>query len=77
MYADISCGECHGSDTRVIDSRATIRMGGAIRRRRECLTCHARFTTYETRIVTPDVLRAFLQLQAAMKEKAYEALRGM
>lgn len=32
--------------TKVVDSR-TIKEGRAVRRRRECLKCHERFTTYE------------------------------
>lgn len=40
------CPYCKGQRDKVIDSRASA--GGAvIRRRRECLTCHRRFTTYE------------------------------
>ena len=39
------CPFCRTDDTRVIDSRST--QDGAIRRRRECLTCVRRFTTYE------------------------------
>jgi transcriptional repressor NrdR len=37
------CPYC-SSDSRVLDSRAT---SDAVRRRRECLTCGRRFTTYE------------------------------
>ncbi len=40
------CPYCHGTEDRVVDSR-TSREGRAIRRRRECLTCSRRFTTYE------------------------------
>ncbi len=39
------CPECHGDDSRVVDSRTS--GDDAIRRRRECLTCGARFTTHE------------------------------
>jgi len=38
------CPECNHDDTRVIDSRTS---GEAIRRRRECGSCGARFTTHE------------------------------
>jgi transcriptional repressor NrdR len=37
---------CHADDTKVIDSREADD-GGAIRRRRSCLACQQRFTTYE------------------------------
>lgn len=40
------CPFCKGDDTKVTDSRATDD-GNAIRRRRECLKCGRRFTTYE------------------------------
>ncbi len=38
------CPHCGHADSRVTDSRDT---GGEIRRRRECSSCGARFTTYE------------------------------
>ena len=40
------CPYCSRIDDKVIDSR-TAREGEVIRRRRECLTCKRRFTTYE------------------------------
>ncbi|MEJ2501937.1 MAG: transcriptional regulator NrdR [Gemmatimonadota bacterium] len=40
------CPYCHGTEDRVVDSR-TSREGRAIRRRRECVDCGRRFTTYE------------------------------
>jgi transcriptional repressor NrdR len=40
------CPKCGGQDDKVIDSRAS-REGSTIRRRRECLACSHRFTTYE------------------------------
>jgi transcriptional repressor NrdR len=40
------CPKCTGVDDKVIDSRSS-RDGLLIRRRRECLKCGARFTTYE------------------------------
>lgn len=39
------CPYCRQGETKVIDSRATQEF--AIRRRRECLDCERRFTTYE------------------------------
>ena len=41
------CPYCQGKENKVIDSRMT-RGGIAIRRRRECLGCSERFTTYES-----------------------------
>ena len=40
------CPKCRTVDDKVIDSRSS-RDGALIRRRRECLKCGARFTTYE------------------------------
>lgn len=40
------CPYCHGVEDRVVDSR-TSQEGRAVRRRRECLSCQKRFTTYE------------------------------
>jgi transcriptional repressor NrdR len=40
------CPFCHHTEDRVVDSR-TGREGRAVRRRRECLGCGRRFTTYE------------------------------
>ena len=40
------CPSCHADDTKVIDSRAS-EEGSAIRRRRLCVACQERFTTYE------------------------------
>lgn len=40
------CPRCASPDDKVVDSRAADD-GSAIRRRRECLTCGQRFTTYE------------------------------
>lgn len=40
------CIYCNATESRVVDSRPT-EEGSAIRRRRECLGCGRRFTTYE------------------------------
>lgn len=42
----MKCPYCHADDSRVIDSRP-IEDGEAIRRRRECVDCGKRFTTFE------------------------------
>ncbi|MGC8763654.1 MAG: transcriptional regulator NrdR [Acidobacteriota bacterium] len=41
------CPFCGHSEDKVVDSRE-VSAGDSIRRRRECLSCHRRFTTYET-----------------------------
>ena len=43
---DMRCPKCGCQDDKVIDSRAA-RGGGTIRRRRECIGCGYRYTTYE------------------------------
>lgn len=42
----MKCPYCRNSDTKVVDSRTTSDRN-SIRRRRECLKCKKRFTTYE------------------------------
>lgn len=42
----MKCPFCSYEDSKVIDSRPT-EEGSAIRRRRECIKCGGRFTTYE------------------------------
>jgi transcriptional repressor NrdR len=42
----MKCSYCGYKEDKVVDSRATAK-GSAIRRRRECLKCGKRFTTYE------------------------------
>jgi transcriptional repressor NrdR len=44
--APMKCPFCHADQDKVIDSRSS-KDGGIIRRRRECLKCTRRFTTYE------------------------------
>ena len=41
------CPYCAHPESKVVDSRPSDE-GASIRRRRECLACHKRFTTYET-----------------------------
>lgn len=41
------CPYCGQSESKVVDSRPADE-GNSIRRRRECLSCQKRFTTYET-----------------------------
>ncbi len=43
----MKCPNCGFPDSKVIDSRP-IEEGNSIRRRRECLSCQKRFTTFET-----------------------------
>ncbi|MCR9186787.1 MAG: transcriptional regulator NrdR [Halieaceae bacterium] len=51
------CPFCAADDTKVIDSRL-VAEGDQIRRRRECLSCHERFTTYEVaELVMPRIIK--------------------
>src|SRR3546814_4105717 len=43
---DLRCPYCSGEEDKVVDSRLT-EEGRAIRRRRECLACGRRYTTFE------------------------------
>lgn len=43
----MKCPFCGNLESKVVDSRPSDE-GASIRRRRECLDCHKRFTTYET-----------------------------
>jgi transcriptional repressor NrdR len=42
----VHCPSCHADDTKVVDSRLA-EEGASVRRRRRCLSCSFRFTTYE------------------------------
>ena len=51
------CPFCGAVDTRVIDSRL-VSEGNHVRRRRECITCEERFTTYESaELVMPRIIK--------------------
>ena len=66
------CPYCHFEDTRVIDSRL-LGEGDQIRRRRECQSCKARFTTYETaELSLPRIIKSDGRRETFNEEK----LRG-
>lgn len=51
------CPFCEAPDTKVIDSRLA-NEGDSVRRRRECLTCGERFTTFEmAELVMPRIVK--------------------
>ena len=51
------CPFCAADDTKVIDSRL-VAEGDQVRRRRECLSCAERFTTYEmAELVMPRIIK--------------------
>ena len=48
----MKCHECESTETKVIESRES-KSGDTIRRRRECINCGSRFTTFERREEQP------------------------
>jgi transcriptional repressor NrdR len=70
----VRCPECGHPESKVLDSRPT-EDGAVIRRRRECLRCGVRFTTYEKVEVRP-----FLVVKKDGRREAFAAdkvLRGL
>lgn len=69
------CPKCGGQEDKVVDSRAS-REGATIRRRRECIGCGHRFTTYEE--IEHDqlvVLKRDGRREEFSKEKLHSGLR--
>lgn len=51
------CPYCQADDTKVVDSRLAS-AGASVRRRRECLSCTERFTTFETaELMMPRIIK--------------------
>ena len=51
------CPFCHEEETKVIDSRL-VAEGAQVRRRRQCLVCHERFTTFEiAELIMPLIIK--------------------
>ena len=67
------CPYCGYEDSKVIDSR---NVSNSIRRRRECLKCHNRFTTYE-RVELPSlfVIKKDLRREEFSREKLLSGVR--
>ena len=69
------CPYCRSSKTRVLDSRIS-REANAIRRRRECLDCKRRFTTYEkVEGITPLIIKKDGRREAFNRSKIYEGIK--
>lgn len=52
------CPYCKATDTKVIDSRLADE-GNQVRRRRECLACNERFSTYEAaELILPRIVKS-------------------
>lgn len=69
----MKCIFCGSLESKVIDSRYL--KDTSIRRRRECITCHKRFTTYETVETNPMVVTNVNNLREPFKyEKLHESI---
>jgi transcriptional repressor NrdR len=69
------CPACGHQEDRVIDSRST-REGRAIRRRRECLACAHRFTTYEyVEVTTLQVVKKDSRREEFNREKLISGIK--
>ncbi len=54
----MQCPFCGANDTKVVDSRL-VAEGQQVRRRRECVSCNERFTTFESaELLMPRVIKA-------------------
>ena len=63
------CPFCGNDDTRVVDSRLA-NEGDQVRRRRECMSCNERFSTYEVAVFNmPPVVKATGEKQAFNEHK--------
>jgi transcriptional repressor NrdR len=71
----MKCPFCHQTDSKVTDSRDAIEMN-AIRRRRECLKCNNRFTTFETIDVTIQVKKRDGTYEDFQQEKLLKGLEA-
>ena len=69
------CPFCHDAENKVIDSRES-HEGAVIRRRRECLECKRRFTTYErVEELNPLVIKKDGRREAFDREKVLAGLK--
>jgi transcriptional repressor NrdR len=71
----MKCPVCYHEDTKVVDSRVASD-GLSIRRRRECLKCSFRFSTYEeVEILDLTIVKGDGQKQAYSREKMVRGLK--
>ena len=72
----MKCPYCAHSEDRVLDTREQ-KEGSVIRRRRECLSCKARFTTVETLILTyPFVIKKDDRREPFSREKLLKGIQA-
>ena len=70
----MKCPHCKQDNDRVVDSRIS-QEGAVIRRRRECLSCYLRYTTYERVEETP--LRVIKKSGERVRFERERILNGM
>ena len=71
----MKCPACQHPETKVVDSRVS-KEGAAIRRRRECLKCGYRFTTYErVEMHLPMVIKKDGRREAFSRQKIIEGIK--
>ena len=70
------CPFCREIDTKVIDSRL-VAGGDQVRRRRECVTCGERFTTFESaELVMPRIVKRDGSREPFNEDKLERACSG-
>ena len=70
----MNCPFCQYPDSKVIDTNKDAH--GGIRRRRECLSCHQRFSTYERPILTtPMIIKQDGTREEFNRDKLLQGLR--
>src|ERR1044071_9165421 len=68
------CPFCNAVDTKVIDSRL-VADGNQVRRRRECVTCEERFTTFESaELVMPRLVKTNGEREPFNEEKLRQGM---
>ena len=75
IFDTMRCPLCATEDTRVIDSRPA-EDGMAIRRRRECVACGERFTTFERSAITTMVVKRSGSREPFDREKIRRGLES-
>jgi transcriptional repressor NrdR len=71
----MQCPFCHENDTKVIDSRL-VEESNQVRRRRQCLHCSERFTTYEAaELALPMIVKRDGRRSEFQEDKVRHGLR--
>jgi len=66
----MQCPTCQNTDSRVLESRSAD-SGKSVRRRRECLNCSFRFTTYERVETMPVSILKKMEAENYLTNKNY------